>query len=121
MKSISGVESVEVSLNKGLASVEMKPGNTITLKQLQDAIAKNGFTTKQSVAMVRGDLIQDQGKLKLKVSGSNEILNISGDQKGALGLEGKSVVVEGIIPEAPKGKVPDSIEPKKITLDTEKK
>jgi copper chaperone CopZ len=46
LKSVSGVDSVDVSLAKGLAAVKMKPGNTTTLAQLQHAITKNGFTMK---------------------------------------------------------------------------
>src|SRR5947208_9159382 len=34
LKSVSGVDTVNVSLEKGLASVKMKPDNTVTLKQL---------------------------------------------------------------------------------------
>jgi copper chaperone CopZ len=34
LKAVSGVEWVEVSLERGLATVKMKPGNTTTLKQL---------------------------------------------------------------------------------------
>jgi hypothetical protein len=121
LKNINGVETAEVSLNKGLASVNMKPGNTATMKQLLDAIAKNGFTTKQSVVVARGDLVQDQGRLMLKLSGSNEALKIIGDDKQALAFVGKSVVIEGTIPEVLKGKTPDSIQPKSITPDMEKK
>ena len=40
LKAVPGVDSVEVSLEKGRASVKMKPGNSATLKQLNDAIAK---------------------------------------------------------------------------------
>jgi copper chaperone CopZ len=46
--SVNGVASVDVSLDKGLAAVKLKPGNSVTLKQLQGAITKNGFTIKQS-------------------------------------------------------------------------
>ena len=67
MKSVAGVDSVDVSLEKGLAAVKMKPGNTATLKQLQDAITKNGFTMKQSKATVAGTILVANGKTKLKV------------------------------------------------------
>ena len=55
LKAVPGVDSVDVSLEKGLAVVKMKPGNTTTLKQLNEAIAKNGFTMKDSSAVVRWD------------------------------------------------------------------
>ena len=112
LKSVSGVDSVDVSLAKGLAAVKMKPGNTATLKQLQSAISKNGFTMKDSNATVAGTIVVANGKSQLQISGSNELLTLvpesqtSGD---ATSLSGKSVLVEGVIPEAAKGKMPDSI------------
>jgi copper chaperone CopZ len=112
LKSVSGVDSVDVSLAKGLAAVKMKPGNTATLKQLQNAITKNGFTMKDSTATVTGTIVVANGKSQLQISGSNELLTLvpesqaSGD---ATSLSGKSVLVEGVIPEAAKGKMPDSI------------
>jgi len=112
LKSVSGVDSVDVSLEKGLAAVKMKPGNTATLNQLQNAIAKNGFAMKESPAIIAGTIVVANGKTQLQVSGSNELLTLipqsqaSGD---AASLNGKSVLAEGTIPEAAKGKMPDSI------------
>ncbi len=112
LKSVSGVDSVDVSLEKGLAAVKMKPGNTATLNQLQNAIAKNGFAMKESPAIIAGTIVVANRKTQLQVSGSNELLTLipqsqaSGD---AASLNGKSVLAEGTIPEAAKGKMPDSI------------
>jgi hypothetical protein len=112
LKSVSGVESVGVDLEKGLASVKMTPGNSTTLKQLNDAIAKNGFTMKQSTATVAGRVEVTNGKTVLQVAGANDVLELVPDSPAvpiATALAGKSVVVEGTIPEAGKGKSPDSI------------
>jgi hypothetical protein len=119
LKAVPGVDSVDVSLNKGLASVKMKPGNPTTYKQLRDAITKNGFTTKQSQVVVRGEVLQDAGAYKVKVSGSNEMYALVGGNPN--GLVGKTVVVEGTIPETPKGKTADTIQVKSITSDPEKR
>jgi hypothetical protein len=114
------VDSVDVSLAKGLATVKMKPGNVTTLGQLQQAITKNGFTMKDSQATVIGTVDVANGKTKLKVSGSNEVLLLipepqaSGD---ATSLSGKAVIVTGTIPEATKGKTPDSIRYRSIQED----
>ena len=112
LKSVSGVDSVDVSLAKGLASVKMKPGNAATLKQLQNAITKNGFTMKDSSANVAGTIVMGNGKAQLRVSGSNEMLTLVPEAQSegdATALNGKSVLVEGTIPEATKGKLPDSL------------
>jgi flagellar hook assembly protein FlgD len=112
LKSVSGVDSVDVSLEKGLATVKMKPGNIVTLKQLSQAISKNGFTMKESAAIISGTVVVTNGKSRLQVSGSNEMLELlpnSSATPAATLLNGKSVLVDGVIPEAGKGKSPDSI------------
>ena len=83
LKSVAGVESVDVSLEKGLAVVKMKPGNTATLKQLQAAITKNGFTMKESNATVAGTILVADGKTQLKVSGSNDVFQLVPIAEGA--------------------------------------
>ena len=112
LKAVTGVDSVDVNLEKGLASVKMKSGNTATLRQLNDAIAKNGFTMKQSAATIAGAVVAAKGHTALRVSGSNEMLELIPDASATpvpASLDGKSVLVEGTIPEAGKGKSPDSI------------
>ena len=97
---------MDVSLAKGLASVKMKPGNTVTLKQLQSAITKNGFTMKDSTLTVEGTVVVEAGRVQLKVSGSNEMLDLvpQGQVAPAAALNGKSVTVTGVVPETAKGK-----------------
>jgi hypothetical protein len=117
LKAVPGVDTVNVSLEKGLATVTLKPGNAATLKQLQGAIAKNGFTMKQSEATVIGKLVNTGGRMQLQVSGSNDVLQLV--PAGVNGpdmtkLEGKTLKVTGNIPEAAKGKLPDSLQVKSI-------
>jgi Heavy-metal-associated domain len=117
LKAVPGVDSVNVSLKKGLATVTLKPGNATTLKQLQNAIAKNGFTMKQSEVSVIGKLLNAGGKLQLQVSGSNDVLQlVPATQGGAdpASMAGKTVKVTGEIPETPKGKLPDTLRYKSI-------
>ena len=111
LKSVAGVDSVDVSLEKGVAVVKMKLGNTVTLKQLNEAISKNGFTMKDSSAIVTGKVNVTDGKTTLQVSGSNEVLELVPDAGGSsvASMVGKSVLINGTIPEAAKGKAPDSI------------
>jgi hypothetical protein len=107
LKSVSGVDSVDVSLANGLASVKMKANNTTTLKQLQSAITKNGFKMKDSNATIVGTVEITNGVAQVRISGSNEVLPLvpesqtSGD---AGSFTGKSVLIEGTIPETKKGK-----------------
>jgi hypothetical protein len=108
------VDTVNVSLEKGLATITLKPGNTTTLKQLQDAVAKNGFTMKQSEATMIGRI---QEGSKFQVTGSNDVLSLMAATQGGAdikGLSGKTVKVTGEIPEAPKGKTPDTLRYKTV-------
>lgn len=117
LKAVPGVESVEVSLEKGLAVVKMKPGNSVSFKQLNEAIAKNGFTMKDSVATVAGTVDESNGKAVLRVSGSSDVLTLipDGSAQNAAPETGKSVVVTGVVPEAGKGKIPDVIRYRSIS------
>jgi len=121
LKSVSGVDSVDVSLEKGFAVVKMKPGNTTTLRQLNDAIAKNGFTMKDSTAIVVGTVASADGKVTLRVSGSNDLLQLlpqSVVTPDVTHLVGKIVVVQGTIPEGVKGKTSDSMRYQSMTEET---
>ena len=122
LKAIAGVESVDVSLEKGLAVVKMKPRNTVSFKQLNEAISKNGFTMKDSVATVAGTVIEANGKTVLHVSGSNDVLTLisDGSALNAATESGKSVLVTGVVPEAAKGKMLDSIRYRSIAEEQSK-
>jgi len=114
--SVSGVESVQVSLEKGLATVKFKPGNSATLKQLQSAITKNGFTMKESKIVAAGKLLQEGGNTKFQISGSNDILSLVAEVSAAPPAAGSATcVVDGTIPESAKGKTPDTIRYRSLT------
>jgi copper chaperone CopZ len=118
LKAVPGVDTVDVSLEKGLATVKMKPGNMTTLKQLNEAIARNGFTMKDSTAIVAGTVVTTNGKTAVQVSGSNDVLSLvpeSSSVVDAASFTGRFTLVEGIIPEARKGKGPDTIHYRSIT------
>jgi hypothetical protein len=120
LKSVSGVGSVDVSLDKGLASVTMKPGNAATFKQLQEAITKNGFTMKPSDVSVTGKIVVTRGQPQLQVSSSNELVNLVPDGSQATNvtaMAAKWVVVEGTLEEAAKGKTPDTIRYRTVKED----
>ena len=95
---------MDVSLNKGLATVTLQDGNAVTMKQLRDAIGKNGFTTKSSNIVGTGQLLEHAG-LVLRASGSNEEFSLVPDGAAAIdrALIGKSVTVEGTVPEVASG------------------
>jgi hypothetical protein len=120
LKSVAGVDAVDVSLEKGLANVKMKPGNAATFRQLQEAITKNGFTMKPSNVRVAGKIMNVNGHPQLQVSGSNELVNLIPDGSQTTNVNAmtdKRVLVEGALEEAARGKVPDTIRFHSITED----
>ncbi len=103
LKKVAGVESVEVSLNKGLATVKLKPGNTVSVPQLWELIHKNGYTPKVTAVLVRGELANVNGALQLKVSGTKDTLALAADPKNGAAFGdaskrvGQTVVVQGVM------------------------
>jgi copper chaperone CopZ len=97
LKKVAGVESVEVSLNKGLAAVKLKTGNTVTPQELWEVVHKNGFTPKETRVVVRG-AVAISPQLQFKVSGSNQVFKLTGNAKlvqEAARQNGNTVVAEG--------------------------
>ena len=94
----SGVDSVDVSLNKGLATVKLKPGNSIRPSQFWEAIRKNGNTPKITEVTVRGEV--QNGGSQLKVSGSGEVFPLKAAQplqQQLNGSVGKTVTIDGTL------------------------
>lgn len=100
LKKFSGVESVDVSLNKGLATVKLKPANQVTPEQLWDVVKKNGFTPKDTRVVVRGEIVSKGGKSQLKVSPGNRtyevIGNVNQPEAGTITAEG--TMIPGKVP-----------------------
>ena len=92
-----GVDSAEVSLNKGLATVKLKPGNKIRPSDFWGAIRKNGNTPKATRVTVQAAL---PGGAQLKVTGSGETFELKASPGPAQQLKaaaGKTVTIEGTL------------------------
>jgi copper chaperone CopZ len=93
-----GVESADVSLNKGLATVKLKPGNTVRPREFWEAIRKNGNTPRITRITVRGEVLA--GGNQLKVSGSDEVFELKNAPPLAQQLKnapGRSVTIDGTL------------------------
>jgi copper chaperone CopZ len=103
LKKVAGVESVDVSLNKGLATVKLKPGNAVSVPQFWELIHKNGYTPKSTAVSVRGDLANVNGQLRLNVSGTKETLTLVANPKNPTAYSeaskklGQTVIVQGVM------------------------
>ena len=57
IRKLEGVESVEVSLQKGSAEILLKPDNKITLPQIRRIIRSSGYPTKDAEITARGRIV----------------------------------------------------------------
>jgi len=92
-----------VSLNKGVATVKLKPGNKLTVEQFWEAVRNNGFTPKDTRVVVRGEICQSAGRLQLKVTETNRTYELVSDPKVPKAIEdvkrqmGKTLIIEGTL------------------------
>ena len=117
MKGIQGVNTVDVDLNTGLVTIKLNPGNSAAMKQFNEAVEKNGFTHKDADIVVRGKLTGTANAPVLEVSGTQDRYTLAPTSTGPdiVSLLGKTVTVAGVLPQAPKGKVSDTLRYKTIT------
>jgi copper chaperone CopZ len=117
MKGIQGVNTVDVDLNTGLVTIKLTPGNNAAMRQFNQAVEKNGFTHKDAQVIVRGQLSGSASAPSLDVAGTSDHyalapLDAASDLSALLG---KTVTVEGVIPQSAKGKVSDTLRYKTVT------
>jgi copper chaperone CopZ len=116
MKGIQGVNTVDVDLNTGLVSIKLTPGNSATMRQFNEAVEKNGFTHKDATVVVRGQLSGSAQAPFLDVTGTKDRYALTPLAGGMVsGLLGKTVVVDGVLPQSGKGKVSDTLRYKSVT------
>jgi copper chaperone CopZ len=116
MKGIQGVDTVDVDLNTGLVSIKLTPGNSAAMRQVNEAVEKNGFTHKDAQVIVRGQLSGSASAPFLDVTGTKDRYALAPLAAGTdlSLLLGKTVVVDGVVPQAAKGKVSDTLHYKTI-------
>lgn len=109
MTGIKGVNKVDVDLNTGLVTVQLTPGNSAAMQQFNQAVEKNGFTHKDAKVVVRGKIGGTATAPVLEVTGTNDKYALVGQSGNVASLIGKTVTVSGTLPQAAKGKVPDTL------------
>jgi copper chaperone CopZ len=116
VKGINGVDTVNVDLNSGLVAIKFAAGNTAGMRQIEEAIEKNGFTHKDATVTARGKIMGTANALFLEVAGTSDRYTLSPAAQPAdlSGLIGKTVDVQGLLPQAAKGKLPDTLRYKSI-------
>lgn len=118
---LDGVTSVDVTLERGVAHVALKPGNTLTLAHLRQAVKDAGYPSGAAVATAVG---------RLSAAGRQKVLSVSGTTMAwvveagagtplaaslASAADGATITVTGTIAAAPKGADPERIVIRELT------
>jgi cation transport ATPase len=117
MKGIQGVNTVDVDLNTGRVSIKLSPGNSAFMRQFNEAVEKNGFTHKDAQVIVRGQLSGSANAPFLDVAGTKDCYALAPLAAGMdiSSLLGKTVLVDGVVPQSPKGKLADTLRYKTVS------
>ena len=91
---MEGVKNVEVSLEKGLANIQLNQGNQITLSQIQTVVKKNGFSPKRAQLKLKGKISDKE----VTITNSNESIaaTVATDEKSKPEMD-KEYTIEGKI------------------------
>jgi copper chaperone CopZ len=81
IRKLPGVEAVDVSLERALADIRLRPGNTVTLPQLRQIIKNNGFTAKDATITVVGTIIERGGQPAINVTGTDIVMRLVADAR----------------------------------------
>ncbi len=117
MKGIQGVNTVDVDLNTGLVTIKLTSGNSASMRQFNEAVERNGFTHKDAVIVARGKLTGTASAPFFEVDGTQDrfaLVPVATSVDIAT-LLGKTVTVTGVLPQASKGKVSDTLRYNTIT------
>jgi copper chaperone CopZ len=94
LKKIKGVESASFRTKDSVAVLELKPGNTVTLGEIRDAVKRMGYTPAGAKVTVRGEARKDAGRWILRVTGvdADYPLDVSAGQEIR---ESAGTIIEG--------------------------
>ena len=111
MKSIRGVDTVDVDLNTGLVTIKLTPGSYASMQQFNEAVEKNGFTHKDANIVARGKVTGTAAAPFFEVAGTQDrfALKAAGSSTDLAILLGKTVTISGTLPQVAKGKVADTL------------
>ena len=102
LKKLDGAEKVDVSLEKGLATIQLRPANKATLAVIQSIIKKNGFSPKGANVKLRGKIRDQNNSLQVTITGSNETLPAKLNQQHSFDPQ-KEYWIEGTLKIEDKG------------------
>ncbi len=77
LEKVDGIESVSVTLKRGVAHITLAKGNTVTMAQLRRIIKDAGYTSRDATVTVAGTVRAAGSSLTLAVAGTKEVFDLS--------------------------------------------
>jgi len=69
-KKMKAVETATFRMEDSMVVLQLKPGNTLPLEDVRDAVKRIGYTPKEAKVTVRGEARREGGKWLFRVAGS---------------------------------------------------
>jgi len=76
LRRIRGVLSAEFRTADSIAAMQLATANKVTLDQVRDVLKGMGYTPEDARVEARGELISDSGEWRLKLTGSDQVLDL---------------------------------------------
>jgi copper chaperone CopZ len=92
LKKIKGVETASFRMEDSTAILQLKPGNTVPLEEVRDAMKRVGYTPKEAKVTVRGEARMEGDKWLFRVGAMDYALDVSAGKIAA-----GAAIVEGSI------------------------
>jgi len=85
LEKVEGIETVSVTLKRGVAHLTLKRGNRVTLADLRRVIKDAGYSSRDAAVSVIGTVRGERSRLTLEVSGTKEVFELSAGKERSLG------------------------------------
>lgn len=76
LEKVEGIETVSVTLKRGVAHLTLKKGNTVSLADLRRIIKEAGYSSRDATIAVVGIVHTGRQGLTLEVQGTREVFDL---------------------------------------------
>jgi copper chaperone CopZ len=109
VQKVEGVESVQLSLERAVAEIRLKPNNRVTLDQFRRIVKGNGFEPREAKVVAAGAPRSEGDRLTFEIPGNSSPLGVSSERSAAAAYKilkssaAASVEVAGTVERQPDG------------------
>ena len=79
LEKVDAIETVSVTLKRGVAHITLKKGNTLTMADLRRIIKEAGYASRQATVTVVGTAQGAGSRFTLTVTGSREVFDLEAE------------------------------------------